>query len=183
MIKDDIAKIDLTLPTVPAIPTVNANSIGVQLNAGWHFDGGADAGGLFFEPIGTISYVRTTSDGLTMLGTAFKWEEANSLRGRLGVRIGDNLGSDTTTIQPFLYAGIGEEFLGDNHMTFASGGESIQFTDKPVRTFGLGSIGVNVFGNNGWSGFIKTDGFLANHSEGYAVRLGLKYTFGEGRPS
>jgi len=179
LIKDDIASFKLNLPSVSSGATVKGTDYGGEINVGAHLDGGPDIGGIFFEPTGTLSYVRSNVDNLNMPGTRFQWDNATSFRGRLGLRAGANLVVDQTTIQPFLYAGIGEEFEGDNHMTLSGGGESVTLTDKPVRTFGQGSLGVNIFGNNGWSGFLRLDGFEANHAEGYAARIGIKYTFGE----
>ena len=65
-------------------------------------------------------------------------------------------------------------------MTLSGGGEFVTLSDKPIRTFGLGSVGVNVFGNNGWSAFLKADGFITNHADGYALRLGVRYSIGGG---
>src|SRR5262249_44892018 len=116
LIKDDIASFDLKLPSVSARATVKGTTYGGELNAGARFGGDADTGGIFFEPIATLSYVRTNTDGFSMPGLSFHWDNASSLRGRLGLRIGADLAADQTIFQPFLYAAVGDEFEGDNHL-------------------------------------------------------------------
>jgi hypothetical protein len=76
--------------------------------------------------------------------------------------------------QPFLFAGVGQEFDAKNSVTMISGSR-ISMTDKPIRTFGIGSIGANFLGENGLSGFVKVDGLFASHAKSFAFWAGLRF--------
>ncbi len=80
-----------------------------------------------------------------------------------------------TMIEPFLFAGIGQEFDAKNSVTIMGGASSVRVTDKPVRTFGIGSLGFNMFGDNGFSGSIRIDGFVGSHMKSVSFWAGLRF--------
>jgi len=183
LIKDDIGHINFDLPAVASLDNANANSLGATLTFGGHF-GGMNGRRLVWEPIASLSYVRTTIDDLTWPRMNFAWRDGSSFRGTLGLSLsGDLVGNQgQTTWQPFIFGGIGDEFNGDNQLTLTSGGNSLVLADNPLGTFGIVSLGLNVFGNNGWSGFIRGDGTFGDNYTSGAIRIGLRYTFGAAPP-
>src|SRR6185503_17277828 len=99
-------------------------------------------GALMIEPMGTLAYVGTTIDKANWPGMNFDWKDATSFRGTLALRLSADYVQDTTTMQPFILGGIGQEFNGDNKLMLMSGSDTLLLTDKPIQTFGIASIGV-----------------------------------------
>jgi len=98
------------------------------------------------------------------------------------VRLSQDLQDNGTIIQPFVVAGVGHEFWGENSLSISSGAgldQNLTLTDRPLRTYGVGSIGFNVFSDGPWSGFGKVDGLVASQAEGFALRAGIRYAIGQ----
>src|ERR1700674_517679 len=110
------------------------------------------------EPMGTLAYVSTSIGNLAGPGMKFHWEDGSSFRGTLALRLSADFAQGQTMLQPFILGGIGEEVNGDDNLMLSSGGNSLVIADKPIRTFGVASVGLNIVGTGGWSGFIRGDG-------------------------
>jgi hypothetical protein len=183
LIKDDIATIDTGFTTIPAT-TISANSIGISGTLGARFVGTRAT----VEPMLNLGYAHTKVDNLVDGGTSIQFDSSDSFRGRASVRLSSDFNDNGTTIQPFLVAGVGEEFSGENMISLISSpgantGEYLTFENRPLRTFGLGSIGFNFFSDGPWSGFGKVDGLYSSHADGFALRLGIRYALGQLPPS
>jgi outer membrane autotransporter protein len=109
-------------------------------------------------------------------GSSFDFDSGTSLRGTLGLRLSTIMAQETTNFQPFIFAGVGNEFDAKNSVTMASGGSSVSIADKPIRSFGIASVGLNAFGEGGLSGFVKADGLFASHTNSFAFWAGLRFT-------
>src|SRR5262249_12593171 len=176
MVKDDIAKFDFKLPALAALNDIDANSIGGELTLGARFGGTANMG-LVIEPLATLAYVNTTIDTMDFMGMNFAWEDGTSFRGTFAVRLsGDPRGSETP-LQPSILGGVGKESNGNNKLTVTSG-DSLVLSDKPIKTFGVASLGLNAFSAGGLSGYIRGDGMYGSHYTSLAARVGIRYTFG-----
>ena len=114
----------------PVMAKLNGTNIGAQLNAGYRVD---VTESVFIEPIGTLSYVSTSLDSTSVYGGTLSFDDATSLRGRLGVQFGLDLTSDDTTIRPFAAVSYWHEFEGANVTTLSSGGTSWSITDTLLR--------------------------------------------------
>jgi len=176
LVKDDIAKFDFKLPALSALDDINANSIGGELTVGGRF-GGTGGMGLVIEPLATLAYVNTTVDSMDWMGMNFAWEDGTSFRGTLAVRLSADFRGSETTLQPFILGGVGQEFNGNNKLTLTSG-DSLVLSDKPIKTFGVASLGLNAFSTGGLSGYVRADGMLGSNYTSVAMRLGIRYRFG-----
>src|SRR4029079_14546237 len=67
-----------------AAPETDANSYGFQADAGYRFQYGA----AFWEPLGTIAWLRTSIDQIQVLGQNLNFGDTDSVRGSLGARVG-----------------------------------------------------------------------------------------------
>jgi hypothetical protein len=151
-------------------------SIGAVLDTGYRFDGGS---GLFFEPKATLSYVNTDVDNINVLGTNVKFEDGDSLLGRLGGRIGTSMDGAASVTELYLEASAWNEFEGDYKASLLSNGFSVPVGYDTGGLYGEVAGGVNIFGTSeGWNGFAKAavqfgeDDFL-----GYSGNLGFRYGF------
>src|SRR6185295_17351287 len=169
LVKDDIATLDFDLPAYAAVDNVDANSVGAELTFGGRF-----GRRIVFEPLGTLAYVKTSVGKLDSAGMNFNWEDGTSFRGIFALRLSGELGPEQTKLQPFILGGIGREFDGENNLLLTTGGSSLAIMDKPLETFGVASLGLNVLGTNGWSGFIRADGLLGPDYHSASIRVGMR---------
>jgi outer membrane autotransporter protein len=94
-------------------------SIGGVLDTGYRIDRGQ----YFIEPGATPSSTRTSTD-LSVYGTSVNFANGDSLRGRLGVRVGTTVQDERAKYEPFVGVSAWYEFLGDNSANVASGATS-----------------------------------------------------------
>jgi outer membrane autotransporter protein len=172
LIKDDLTKVKFEFPSVPGIEDRNGNSIGAKLTLGRRFA----SSDISLEPLASLSYLNTSLADLGVPGSNFDFNFGKSFKGTLGVSLSANPDEGAMKFQPFLFAGVGHEFDAKDSITMTSGGTSILIADKPIRTFAISSIGLNVFGESGLSGFVKADGMYANHARSFAFWGGLRFT-------
>ena len=129
-------------------------SAGATLDTGYRMP---FAPGFFLEPGATLAYVNTHIDDLKVFGHTVNFGDGESLRGRLGVRVGTTLVGGGLKYEPFLGASAWYEFLGDNRASLVSNGVLFSAADDTGGLIGEVSAGVNVFslGTSGVSGFAK----------------------------
>ncbi|HEY0444830.1 MAG TPA: autotransporter domain-containing protein [Allosphingosinicella sp.] len=116
-----------------------------------------------------LAYVRTDLDGFEASGARFEFDDAESLRGRAGVRVTAASGG----ARPYADFKVLHEFAGDNRTTFSSGGFDLALQDRGVGTWFRGEVGLTALPG-------VTGGYLAAWGEagdvkGYGVRLGLRW--------
>jgi hypothetical protein len=148
-------------------------SVGGVLDTGYRMN---YAGG-FIEPGATLSYVNADLDNATIYGTTVNFEDGNSLRGRLGLRVGTSFVSGGHKVEPFIGASAWHEFEGDNKAQLSSGGYDLTAEDDAGGTFGEVTGGLNVLslGADGVSGFVKGNAqFGDDNLRGYAGSAGLR---------
>jgi len=128
-------------------------SIGGVLDTGYRFDRGQ----YFIEPGATLAYVNSDIDNLSVYGTSVNFANGDSLRGRLGVRLGTTVQDERAKYEPFVGVSAWYEFLADNTASVASGGYVVQSSDSLTGTIGEVTGGVNVYSlaDSGVSGFVK----------------------------
>ena len=131
----------------------NVTSIGGVLDTGYRIDRGR----YFIEPGATLSYVSTDIDNLAVYGTSVNFASGDSLRGRLGIRLGTTFQDQQAKYEPFLGLSAWYEFLGDNSISLVSNEYALRATDDVNGAIGEVSGGVNVYSlvGDGVSGFLK----------------------------
>ncbi len=159
---------------------IDGTNLGAQLNAGYKFDITEQ---LFIEPLATLSYVRTKIDSDQVAGGSVDFRDMDSLRGRLGARLGYEWMSGETTIRPFGQVAYWKEWEGDNRITLSQGGSSWSIQDKPVDGWWQFGVGLEMLNTNGFSAFLRGDYSATNlkdnpEYEVAAVRAGIRWTFG-----
>ncbi|AGK57503.1 outer membrane autotransporter barrel domain-containing protein [Hyphomicrobium denitrificans 1NES1] len=131
----------------------SVTSIGGVLDTGYRIHRGQ----YFIEPGATLAYVNTDIDSLAVYGTSVNFANGDSLRGRLGLRLGTTIQSERAKYEPFLGVNAWYEFLGDNAANVVSEGYALQATDSLAGAIGEVTSGVNVYSlaEDGISGFVK----------------------------
>jgi hypothetical protein len=128
-------------------------SIGGVLDTGYRIERGL----YFIEPGVTLAYVNTNVDDLSVYGTSVNFASGDSLRGRLGVRVGTSIQDERAKYEPFVGVSAWYEFLGDNAAIVQSNGYALRGTDDLTGAIGEVTGGVNVYSlaDAGVSGFLK----------------------------
>jgi len=147
----------------------DALSLGVRLDTGYRFD---TDGGFFIEPQGTIAYVHTEIDDYELLNTDVDPQDGESVRGRLGVRLGGSWDSGNMIFEPFLVGSVWHEFEGDNEVDLTSGA-SVTVSDELNSTWGEVGGGLNVFNaDQSMSFFAKVDAQVGGDIESWSGKVG-----------
>jgi hypothetical protein len=133
--------------------SAGVTSIGGVLDTGYRMDRGR----YFIEPGATLAYVDSNIDSLGIYGSSVGFSNGDSLRGRLGLRVGMSLQDQQAKYEPFLGMSAWYEFLGDNTAQLASNGYTLGATDNVSGAIGELSGGVDVYSlaGDGLSGFVK----------------------------
>jgi outer membrane autotransporter protein len=164
-------------PTLAPAPnnifTSEANSVGGQIEGGYTIALGENA---FFEPLASLSYVKTTFDDITVPGAIISWDDQKSLRASLGARLGANHDFDTFTSKFTITARIWDEFEGENGLIIDSAGPDLPLTDDFSGSFGEVSGSVNVFSNEAaFSAFVTAGVKFKEDYQSTDASLGFRW--------
>lgn len=128
-------------------------TIGVVLDTGYRFN---LQNNWFIEPKATLAYVNTDFDDIDLLGTGVEFDDGDSLRGRLGGRVGTSFEKGANRITPYLEASVWNEFDGDYGVVL-SGVDGLPDVSFDIGgTYGEVAGGADIVNiGSGWSGFAK----------------------------
>ncbi len=148
-----------------------------MLDTGYRIHLSGLAGGVDVEPLATVSYVTTHVGALAVPNATVDFGDNNSLRGALGVRLSGDLARSDNYLLRFNITDRGwYEFDGKNHATIVqSGSPDLTLTDKFNGMFNEVSGGFQLYGKNGWSGFVDGDWKVKNHYSSPGVTVGFRY--------
>jgi hypothetical protein len=171
----DLGTYDYTsyAPGLKASQSGNVTSLGGVIDTGYRMNyfGG------FIEPGATVSYVNSSLDDLSLFGTSVDFNTGDSLRGRIGVRVGTTIISDNRAFEPFVGLNGWYEFQGDNKISTTSAGYQLTAADDTGGAIGEVTAGLNVFNvtDSGLSGFVKGNfQFGEDDLRSYAGQAGLR---------
>ena len=151
----------------------DVTSIGGVIDTGYRIE----SGGNFIEPGATLAYVNSDIDSAVLYGTPVSFGDGDSLRGRLGLRMGTSYVADSYRMEPFIGAGVWYEFEGENSVSLTSGGLPLTAIDDVEGAIGEVTGGLNVISlaGDGVSGFIKGNvQFGENDLLGYGGQAGFR---------
>ncbi len=153
--------------------SANYTSIGGVVDAGYKM---TMANGWFIEPKATLAYVNTSFDNMQVFGSDVEFSDGDSLRGRLGARVGTSMDRDGTLIEPYLEASIWNEFEGDYSASFFSNSTGFNPGFNADGVYGEVALGTSVVNaSNGWSGFARgAVEFGEDSSLGLTGNLGIR---------
>jgi hypothetical protein len=143
----------------------DGKSYGAELELGWR----GSMGSMDWDLGGGLAYVRTDIDSIESDGGAFDFENAESLRGRLGLRLTGTAGA----ARPYADVKVLHEFAGDNRTAFTSGGFTLPLEDSGSGTWVRGELGLTALPGVA-GGYLAAWGEVGD-VQGYGVRLGLRF--------
>ncbi len=150
--------------------------IGLSLETGYRFD--LTDGGLYLQPQAQLAYAHAGGDGITDdSGAEIKLEDADSLRGRLGARLGQELGTIAgAAAEPvkgnfYVEASVNQEFLGETEAK-VSGLRLEQ--DLPDTTFEIGAGFDIALPKNGVTFTIDADYTFGDDIDGIGATGGIR---------
>ena len=173
--KANLLKMDYSAPTLAGFSAnPNVRTYGGQIDTGWRF-----GESLFIEPLASIAYARTSIDSFTVLGTTVDFEDADSLRGSLGLRIGGQTKvSQGTLVSASVTGRIWNEFEGQNDVTFHSEGPDLTLDDDFGGTYSEIGGSINLIGTeSGWSGFINGGTKFKSGYTDTSIKVGVRLQF------
>ena len=168
LFKADLLSVDYKTSFLGAKASPDVNSFGVRYDTGYRFNMGR---GFFVDPQGTIAWVESDMDNVTLLNTVVNFSDGESVRGRLGGRVGYSTMWGATVVEPFFVGSFWHEFEGDNQATLTSGAK-IALKDELDDSWGELGGGVNFFTGPRTSLFVKGDALVGGDLEGWNVKGG-----------
>jgi outer membrane autotransporter protein len=173
LLKYDLVSVDLAFPGM-TLPHTHDNNFGGKLTLGRTFVTEFAGPRINIEPMVTLSYMRSTSGRLVAPDATFDFGDAASVRAIAGGRLSTSFGLGPTSIQPFIFAGLGDDFAGQDNTTVVSGVTS-PIVNTALGSFGVGSIGLNATGGL-ISGFVKANALYRPHAMSGAIWVGISLT-------
>lgn len=163
--KADFFDVELSNGTLFDGGEIDGKSYGVEGEVGFR----TGLGSFNLDLGGGLAYVRTDLDGFGASGFAFDFDKADSLRGRLGVRIGGR----GPGFMPYADVKVLHEFMGDNDASFTSGGFTQGFADRAKGTWFRGEVGLAGSADR-FGGFVSAFG-EAGDVKGFGLRAGFRW--------
>ncbi|MGV8929074.1 MAG: autotransporter domain-containing protein [Brevundimonas sp.] len=149
------------------------SSFDVQAEAAYRFGSAT----MFVEPVVAVDWIKADLDTLVVAGATAEFEDATSLRARVGARAGGITRVGAVTLVPFVGAYAIEELRGENRMNFTLGATSVNFVDQPYGTHGRADIGVTMVGPHGFNAWAKAEADFGDGAEGVTLRLGARWNW------
>ena len=171
LLKGDFYEVDANFRTIPAMIEMDGSTWGAKGEIGYRWDGG----GWFFEPHAELAWTSTDIDGFAAAGATVDWDDADSLLGKAGARIGGTFGSGDVVLTPYIGLYAVEEFEGDNSMAFATGGVPLVATDYARDGYGQVDFGFTTQTFYGLEGFMKGEVKFGDEADGWTARMGARW--------
>ncbi len=171
LVKGDFFEQDANFHTLPSIFTFDGVTWGAQGEIGYRWEGES----VFFEPVASLQWSTTNLDSTTTAGATIDFDDAESLRGKAGARLGGTWGTGDVVWTPYIGAYWVDEFQGDNNLAFTTGVTTIEFSDQGRGSYGQADLGVTFQTFYGLEGFVKGEWNFGGDADGGAARLGARW--------
>ncbi|NEX93026.1 autotransporter outer membrane beta-barrel domain-containing protein, partial [Caulobacter sp. 17J65-9] len=129
---------------------------------------------LFLEPSAALAWVETDLDGFSDGGTGFDYDDATSLRGRTGVRVGGEATIGNAVFVPYVGVHAAGELDGENRMRVTDG-ETYQLVDEGRGSWAEAEVGVSGATWFGLEAFAEAKALSGGDVRGWSARLGARW--------
>jgi outer membrane autotransporter protein len=152
----------------------DVTSLGGRLDLGYRFN---LPGTWFAEPLATVEYVSTDFSNLSYPGAVVSFDDQDSPRGRLGLRVGTPWTLFGYRAEWSVIGSVWHRFTEENSVTLTSSGSAFSFADREAdKTYGEVGAMLNLFAADGrTSAFAKTDVRFGENLLGTSIKAGLRY--------
>ena len=124
---------------------VKVRNIGGLGNIGYRWDSHWGLGILYFEPIGTVSFVSTHIDGFASPGLNVAFGAGEALRGGVGLRIGDVwVNTPAWEVDTSVTGKAWDQFITKNGVTLETLGGDVVIDDLYKKVFGEVVTQINI---------------------------------------
>ncbi|HEX8364481.1 MAG TPA: autotransporter domain-containing protein [Allosphingosinicella sp.] len=164
--------IDAETDPGPGLATeFDATAIGIRGQAGFRFPFGR----MWAEPSVSLTWTDTSIDDFTSGGATVSFEDATSLRGALGLRVGGDLPAGTGTLSPFIGIQGIDEFEGDGRNDFTFG-STLALEQQAPGTYARASAGLT-YRTGSIEAFVRGELDFGGETDGRMARAGLRLRF------
>jgi outer membrane autotransporter protein len=143
----------------------------VRGTAGYRFHSGS----VFFEPSVSLSWVNVDIDDYTVANASVVFDDIESFRGSIGIRVGGDFQSGSGTWSPSVGVYAIEEFSGDNNAIFTLG-PSVALSQDAPGTYGQATAGVS-YTTGRLEAFVRGELDFGGEREGLSGRAGVRLRF------
>ncbi|MDO9335094.1 MAG: autotransporter outer membrane beta-barrel domain-containing protein [Caulobacter sp.] len=176
LVKADFLQGDTSLGGIAQYAEFDAKAYGATLEGGYRFGGST----FFVEPVASLSYVRTELDDFDVLASSIRYDDNDSLRGKVGLRGGGVWKmSGGGRVIPYGAVYAVEEFQGEDGLTFTNGGIDVPINNLAPDTYGQAQLGLGFSpwtgALSGFTGYVQADGNFGNDMSGGGLRLGFRF--------
>ena len=169
--------LDLTHTGFGAEFTSSAKSFGYQLEAGYSLLQTGE-GGAWVEPLAALTYVRTEVDDLVMGGATTSFEDAESLRGALGLRLGGDFVREALTTRFSATGRLWKAFEGETAAVFSAPFGDTDLMDESPETLGDLGVAISFFTLGGrLSANLAYNMLFEDDYQNTAASFGLRYNW------
>lgn len=152
---------------------LDGRAYGLQLEAGARF-GTAE---LYIEPVASLAYSRTELDTLAAIGATVDFASADSLRGKIGARLGGSTTLPAGVATYYLGAHLVNEFQGKGGVRLDTGSLTSSLVNDPVGPYGQLQLGATLTSGNGLTSFVEGTASAGSGYQNYGGRLGMRLAF------
>lgn len=171
LVKADMLNTDYKNTEIGASAGADAITIGVSVETGYKFNLTPTT---FIEPQAQLSYVSVQMDDMDFDGTGVDWNSGDSLRGRLGARLGTSITQASgAVLTPYVKASVINEFAGDNKVNVAG----FLTADDTSGTWGEVGGGLQFHTTGSVSGYVDGTYWFGSDNNGGTVTGGLRHAF------
>ncbi|MEO4041911.1 autotransporter domain-containing protein [Hoeflea sp. CAU 1731] len=169
LFKADFLTADFSVGGAPA--STDILNLGGRVEGGYRF---TNASGYFIEPVASLAYVNSDLDDLNVLGTPVSINSDDSLRGKIGGRVGTSMLVGNGKMDPYINAYVGGEFLGDNSAIISG----LTLQDDISGVFGEVGAGFNWYdAANSWSVYGQANYIFADDYWAANGTMGVRYSW------
>ena len=171
LFKYDIDQLSASNPVAGYRAEPNSDAYGGAVEVGYRLG----TPRLWLEPVTSLQYVSANLDSFAAQGASFDFDDADSLLGKIGFRVGGAFHlANGVVLSPYAGGHYVKEFDGGDQVAFVSGGYTVNFTNRRPGGYGQAEGGVNVFTPGPLSGFVEADGDFGGGESGGGGRAGIR---------
>jgi outer membrane autotransporter protein len=176
VVKVDLLGFDWQAPVLGLATTAGVDTVGARVEAAYkHLVIGRSG---WLEPFGNLTYAKSSWDQFSVLATTFDLNGNESLLGRLGMRVGSDVGGGPVALKVYAGVGVAYEFDELNTASVVSGGATLPLTHM------LDTTALELQGGVKWSDIspglslsVNSSGRLSKSSQEYGGKATVNYNF------
>jgi len=154
------------------ISSTNVVSAGVRGEAGWRH---GLSQGFYVQPLVSASYVHANIKEVFMTGFSASYENLDSFRGGLGLRVGGGADTGLGKLGYWVSGHAWKEFAGEGALVLTTSAERVAIQDDLIGEFQELVAGVSLTSSSGnLQGYVSGGAKFADDSDGHHASVGIR---------